>query len=218
MEWSIVLRLLLATFLGGIIGLERELVNRPAGLRTHTLVCLGAALIMVTSESLFQEYHHLVNLDPARLGAQVVSGIGFLGAGTIMKDGHRIRGLTTAASLWVVGCIGLAIGAGFYTGGIAAFVLAYITLICLRRFERLFAKKVGLTSIAMTIADMPGQLAQVTGVIGRFKVQIRDIDIVDTDGDFMDVVFSVSLPPVVDKDALIAELTRVEGTEEVSIS
>ena len=91
MEWSVVLRLLLAMFLGGVIGLERELVNRPAGFRTHTLVCLGSALIMVISEALFQRYHHLANLDPARLGAAVVSGIGFLGAGTIMKDGHWMK-------------------------------------------------------------------------------------------------------------------------------
>ncbi|MGI6621021.1 MAG: MgtC/SapB family protein [Bacillota bacterium] len=218
MEWSVVLRLLLAMFLGGVIGLERELVNRPAGFRTHTLVCLGSALIMVISEALFQRYHHLANLDPARLGAAVVSGIGFLGAGTIMKDGHRIEGLTTAASLWVVGCIGLAIGAGLYAGGIVAFALVSVTLVSLRRLERLFFKKKGLVNIAMTIADKPGQLAKVTDVMGRFKVQIRDIDMVSSDEDLMEVVFLVSVPPGADKNALLDELRRLDGTKEVTIS
>ena len=218
MGWEVVLRLLLAMFMGGLIGLEREFVNRPAGFRTHTLVCLGSALIMVTSEYLFHSYHEFVNLDPARLGAQVVSGIGFLGAGTIMNDGHRVRGLTTAASLWVVGCVGLAIGAGFYLGGLTTFILAYFTLIFLKRFERLFEKKGGVLNIAMTIVDAPGQIAKVTDVMGRFKVQIKDIDVEGTDGDYMDVVFSVSLPPIVDKSTFIAELKRVEGTEIGSIS
>lgn len=218
MGWEAILRLLLAMIMGGLIGLEREFVNRPAGFRTHTLVCLGSALIMVTGEHLFKTYHQLVNLDPARLGAQVVSGIGFLGAGTIMNDGHRVRGLTTAASLWVVGCVGLAVGAGFYTGAIAAFVLAYFTLIFLKRFERLFEKKGGVLKIAMTIVDAPGQIAKVTDVMGKFKVQIKDIKIEGTDGDYMDVVFSISLPPIMDKNTFIAELKRVEGTELGSIS
>lgn len=218
MGWEAILRLLLAMIMGGLIGLEREFVNRPAGFRTHTLVCLGSALIMVTGEHLFKTYHQLVNLDPARLGAQVVSGIGFLGAGTIMNDGHRVRGLTTAASLWVVGCVGLAVGAGFYTGAIAAFVLAYFTLIFLKRFERLFEKKGGVLKIAMTIVDAPGQIAKVTDVMGKFKVQIKDIKIEGTDGDYMDVVFSISLPPIMDKNTFTAELKRVEGTELGSIS
>lgn len=218
MGWEAILRLLLAMIMGGLIGLEREFVNRPAGFRTHTLVCLGSALIMVTGEHLFKTYHQLVNLDPARLGAQVVSGIGFLGAGTIMNDGHRVRGLTTAASLWVVGCVGLAVGAGFYTGAIAAFALAYFTLIFLKRFERLFEKKGGVLKIAMTIVDAPGQIAKVTDVMGKFKVQIKDIKIEGTDGDYMDVVFSISLPPIMDKNTFIAELKRVEGTELGSIS
>lgn len=218
MNWEGILRLFLAMIMGGLIGLEREFVNRPAGFRTHTLVCLGSALIMITGEHLFKAYHELVNLDPARLGAQVVSGIGFLGAGTIMNDGHRVRGLTTAASLWVVGCVGLAIGAGFYTGAIAAFILAYFTLIFLKRFERLFEKKSGILEVAMTIVDAPGQIAKVTDVMGRFKVQIKDIEVEGTEGDYMDVVFSVSLPPILDKNTLIAELRRVEGTEIGSIS
>ena len=92
MVWEDALKLILAMVLGGLVGLEREITNRPAGFRTHTLVCMGSALVMITSQYIFHEYHSLVNLDPARLGAQVISGIGFLGAGTIMKDEARVRG------------------------------------------------------------------------------------------------------------------------------
>ena len=99
MNWEILLKLLLAMVFGGIIGLEREIGNRPAGFRTHTLVCMGSAVVMMTSEFLITNYTSNPP-DPARLGAQVISGIGFLGAGTILKDGSRFRGLTTAASLW----------------------------------------------------------------------------------------------------------------------
>src|SRR5690606_893530 len=111
--------------LGGLIGIEREIGNRPAGFRTHTLVCIGSSLVMLTSEFLIGAYADISIPDPARLGAQVISGIGFLGAGTIIKDGSRVRGLTTAASLWVVACIGIAIGAGFYWGAIVAAVFSY---------------------------------------------------------------------------------------------
>lgn len=121
-------RLLVTAILCGWIGGEREHVNRPAGLRTHVLVGISAALVMITSEYLFEQYHEVSNLDPARLGAQVISGIGFLGAGTIVKDGFSVRGLTTAASLWAVACIGLAAGSGLYSGAILATVFIYVTL------------------------------------------------------------------------------------------
>ena len=102
---------------------------------------MGSALVMTTSQYLFNTYSDIVNLDPARLGAQVISGIGFLGAGTIMNDGHRVRGLTTAASLWVVACLGLAVGAGYYAGAVAAFIMSYFTLIFLKRFEIAFERE-----------------------------------------------------------------------------
>ena len=113
--WEIVLRLVLAVVLSGIIGFERELHGRPAGLRTHILVCVGAALVMLISIDGFGG-----SGDPARLAAQVVSGIGFLGAGAILRDGGDIKGITTAATLWIVGMIGLACGNGYYIGAIVA--------------------------------------------------------------------------------------------------
>jgi putative Mg2+ transporter-C (MgtC) family protein len=126
------LRLGLATILGGIIGSEREHSHRPAGLRTHILVCVGSALVMCTSAYIFSYYQDVFQAksvpDPARLGAQVISGIGFLGAGTILREGFSVKGLTTAASLWTVSCIGLAVGIGFWPGALLATGAIYLTL------------------------------------------------------------------------------------------
>lgn len=127
-------RLLVATILCGIIGMEREHVNRPAGVRTHVLVGVSSALIMVTSEYMVTYFQDLYVVDPTRMGAQIISGIGFLGAGTIIKDGFHVRGLTTAASLWAVTCIGIAAGAGFYSGAFLATIAIYMTLEVLKKY------------------------------------------------------------------------------------
>lgn len=105
-------RILVAAVLGGLVGLEREHIVRPAGLRTHILVCVGSALVMAVSAAIAASGN--TSVDVTRIGAQVVSGIGFLGAGTIIKEGATVKGLTTAASLWAISCVGIAVGAGFY--------------------------------------------------------------------------------------------------------
>lgn len=134
-DLQIVLRLLLSVVLGGLIGLERQFRRRDAGLRTHILVCMGSCLIMLTSMYVFDIYNSRVALDPTRIAAGVITGIGFLGAGAIIKDRERVRGLTTAASLWVVSGIGLAIGCGFYSGGLIAAAMVLIALFFFRRLE-----------------------------------------------------------------------------------
>lgn len=126
-EYEIALRLFIACIFGGIVGFEREKNDSPAGFRTHILVCLGSALVMILSMYGFNDFTS-VNKDPARLAAQVVSGIGFLGAGTILRDRTSVKGLTTAASLWVVAAIGLAAGAGFYFSSFFVTMLVFITL------------------------------------------------------------------------------------------
>lgn len=126
-DYEIAFRIFLACVFGGIVGFQRERHDSPAGFRTHILVSLGAALIMLLSKYGFLEFS-TVNKDPARLAAQVVSGIGFLGAGTILRDGVSVKGLTTAASLWVVSAIGLAVGAGFYFSAFLVTCLVFITL------------------------------------------------------------------------------------------
>lgn len=140
---TILLRLVLASVLGAVIGLERERKNWSAGMRTHMMVCLGAALtIIVSSYGFYDVIGDHITLDPARIAAQVISGIGFLGAGIIMflKPGF-IRGLTTASGLWTVAAIGLAAGAGMYIAAIAATVIAFIILLILQPFEKRFARK-----------------------------------------------------------------------------
>jgi len=128
-------RLLLTLLLSGLIGLERQVHRRNAGLRTHILVALGSCLIMLTSLYVFDIYKDKVSLDPARIAAGVITGIGFLGAGTIIRDPEGVRGLTTAASLWVVAGIGLAVGTGFNKIAVIATVLVLVVLHFLRYAE-----------------------------------------------------------------------------------
>jgi len=134
-DTQIILRLVLSVFLGGLIGFERQLHRRTAGLRTHILVCLGSCLIMLTSLYVFDIYKDKAPLDPARIAAGVITGIGFLGAGTIIREREGVKGLTTAASLWVVAGIGLAIGIGLYKAGVVTAILAFIVLFFLRYVE-----------------------------------------------------------------------------------
>lgn len=130
---AIVLKIILSLVLGGILGLERGMKNRPAGLRTYMLVCLGATMVMLTNQYIYQIYN---TGDVVRMGAQVISGIGFLGAGTIMVTGRQqIKGITTAAGMWAAACCGLAIGIGFYEAAIGFGVAIFIVMAILDRME-----------------------------------------------------------------------------------
>jgi len=140
-DLELFMRLFLALILSGFIGLERQVYRHTAGLRTHILVGLGSSLIMLTSLYIFAIYKNEVALDPARIAAGVITGIGFLGAGTIMHEGAGVKGLTTAASLWVVAGIGLATGCGFYKAAFFTTILALITLFFLRYVEKMMLGK-----------------------------------------------------------------------------
>ena len=130
---SIALRIVLSVAIGGALGIERGRRNRPAGFRTYTLVCLGAAMVMMTNQYVYQQFQ---TSDPVRMGAQVVSGIGFLGAGTIILTGkNQIRGITTAAGLWAAACCGLAVGIGFYEGAIAGGATILVVLAIMQRLD-----------------------------------------------------------------------------------
>lgn len=134
---AICMRLFCAMFVGALIGIEREYTHRPAGLRTHILVALGACVVSVTGEMLFRQYAALgATPDPARLSAQVITGVGFLGAGTIMKEGASVKGLTTAASVWAVACLGIAAGFGFYFLALAGMLFTFITLTFVETIQR----------------------------------------------------------------------------------
>lgn len=135
---SIVLRVFLSMVLGGILGYERGRKNRPAGFRTYMIVCIGANLVMMTNQYIFQTYD---GGDIVRMGAQVISGIGFLGAGTIMVTGRQqIKGITTAAGLWASACCGLAVGIGFYEGAIIGSITIFVVMALMDRMEYKFRK------------------------------------------------------------------------------
>ena len=130
---AVVLRIACAALFGGLLGLEREIKNRAAGLRTYMLVCVGACLVMLTNQYIFQTFKAS---DPVRMGAQVVSGIGFLGAGTIIVTRHRqIKGLTTAAGLWSVAGVGLALGVGFYEAALAGALAVFVVITLLQKLD-----------------------------------------------------------------------------------
>jgi putative Mg2+ transporter-C (MgtC) family protein len=209
MDWENILKLVLAMIFGGLIGLEREIGNRPAGFRTHTLVCMGSVLVMMTSEFMLDIYP-TISVDPARLGAQVISGIGFLGAGTILKDGSRVRGLTTAASLWVVACIGLAVGVGFYLGALIATLLSYVTLVFLKKFEGI-VPGYKYYDIYLEMPNAPGQIAKVTNVLSELNIRVRDIRVDSGEGEETYAFFKLVLPPGIDKNTVGAELSLLKG-------
>ena len=138
---SIMIRILLSALIGCLIGLERESKNRPAGFRTYTLVSVGACLVMMTNQYMFGLYQ---SGDPARLGAQVISGVGFLGAGTILVTRNsQVRGLTTAAALWTSACVGLALGTGFYAGALVVGCVLLLVMILLRPLNDVLQRKNG---------------------------------------------------------------------------
>lgn len=143
LDWELILRLLIAAILGSIIGIDRERLAWAAGLRTHMLVCVGACLFMIVSAFAFSDILGARNviLDPSRVAAQVVSGIGFLGAGSILLRGEVVRGLTTAASLWSVAAIGLAVGGGLYVEAVAATIVILIILAGIKPLEERFQQR-----------------------------------------------------------------------------
>ncbi len=175
-EWELLLRLVLSCVLGGIIGYERQSRRKSAGLRTNVLVCLGSCLIMVMSVEMYQEVEGKTNADPARLAAQVVSGIGFLGAGAIMKEGLSVTGLTTAACLWVVAGVGLAVGAGFYAGALISTALVFVTLGSLSRLDDWVDHEKNL-SLNIHTVDRPGQLMRISRCLEDLQLRVRGVKV-----------------------------------------
>lgn len=154
--WDVFLRMLCAMAVGMVIGTEREYSNRPAGMRTHILVALGACAVMLTGQMIFSQYSAFgATPDPARLPAQVITGVGFLGAGTILREGPTVHGLTTAASLWAVACLGVAAGAGYYSIALIGMVFILITLTLFEMLQnRLVGQSSSLTCYSVVTKDL----------------------------------------------------------------
>jgi len=208
---SIVLRLVSAVLLGSAIGFERQHRRKSAGLRTHILVCLGSCLVTILSVNMYASVQGYTNADPARLAAQVVSGIGFLGAGAIIKDGFTIRGLTTAASLWVVASVGIAIGAGSMVGATVTTVLVVMVLEVLPRIESLY--HLGPTALAITIKslDKPGQVGRIGSYFGSQGISIKEIHLEPVGEGIILIPLTIVLPNRNITDQMMTDLADIEG-------
>jgi putative Mg2+ transporter-C (MgtC) family protein len=213
------LRLALAAALGGLIGVERELREREAGLRTHMLVALGSALFTIASAYGFHAFlasgESVVRADPTRIAAQIVTGIGFLGAGAIIRQGLSVRGLTTAATLWVVAAIGLAAGAGYYSGAVITTGLVLVSLWPLRivayKTLRRFRAPGGRLLVELHAGASPGA---VVDEVERFGVRIETIE-VSQEGDRRRLELDVELPKATQPAAVVARVADVDDVVEV---
>ena len=213
------LRLALAAVLGGLIGAERELRERQAGLRTHLLVAVGSALFTIVGAYGFHDFlasgESVVRADPTRIAAQIVTGIGFLGAGAIIRQGFSVRGLTTAATLLVVAAVGLAAGAGYYSAAVITTALVLIALYPLRiiafRMLRRFRAEDGRLLIELPAGTPPGA---VIDEIERAGARINSVD-VSQEGDRRRLELDVVLPRDTPAPRLVARIADVENVAEV---
>ena len=217
-EWELLLRLVLSCILGGIIGYERQSRRKSAGLRTNVLVCLGSCLIMVMSVELYQAVEGKTNADPARLAAQVVSGIGFLGAGAIMKEGLSVTGLTTAACLWVVAGVGLAVGAGLISTA-----LVFVTLGSLSRLDDWVDHEKNL-SLNIHTVDRPGQLMRISRCLEDLQLRVRgvkvkaDEDEVDDSGEkSMYIDFEIFNKQSIKSIIIVDAVRQIDGVIRVDV-
>jgi putative Mg2+ transporter-C (MgtC) family protein len=213
------LRLALAAVLGGTIGVERELREREAGLRTHLLVAVGSALFTIVGAYGFRDFLEsgdaVVRADPTRIAAQIVTGIGFLGAGAIIRQGFSVRGLTTAATLWVVAAVGLASGAGYYSAAVMTTGLVLIALYPLRIMAyqtlRRFRPEDGRLLVELPAGTPPGE---VIDEIERAGARLNSVD-VSQEGDRRRLELDVVLPRDLAAPRLVARIADVEHVAEV---
>jgi putative Mg2+ transporter-C (MgtC) family protein len=210
---EVLLRVVLAGILGGAIGAEREIREREAGLRTHMLVSIGAALFMLVSAYGFSDFHFSnvsgITYDPTRIAAQVVTGIGFLGAGAIIRQGLSVRGLTTAASLWVVAAIGLATGAGYYSAALITTVVVLVSLwplriVAFRIFERVRPGELRL-EVELQPSESPSVLVD---PLEKRGIAVRSFEVEDA-RDRRRVVLELRASGI-QPDQVTAELMRLE--------
>ena len=205
-----VAKIVASMIVGALVGWERERGNQPAGLRTHMLVCMGACLAMAASIW----YADLTDRgDAMRMGAQVISGIGFLGAGTIIKGDYGVRGLTTAASLWVVACIGLALGAGVYWGAIVGAVLTYAALVFFKSVEEHAAHDV--MRLRLCVRNEEGIAGQVVDTLLGAQASISEFHTRRVDGRVF-MTLTVSCPKGARPPQLVEKLAAIPGVESVS--
>ena len=221
-DLEIIFRLVLASMLGGFIGLEREIHGREAGVRTYLLVSLGSALIMVVSEYLFFKYEGRIpgeffRVDPGRIAAQAITGMGFLGAGVILRYKDTIRGLTTAASMWVVCAVGLAIGSGYYLFGSTVSGITILSLIGLKVFEKKLSKD-WYQEMVIVSEDVEAQFSRIQEVIDKHKFKVISFGLKkDLEKKEMTVTYRLRLRAVQPDRNMLKEVFEIKGVRCVEI-
>ena len=212
LDWiSVTVRLVLAVVCGGVIGLERERKRRPAGFRTHILICLGAAMSTLTSQYLVLELK--LYTDLARLGAQVIAGIGFIGAGTIIITKRRqVKGLTTAAGLWTAAIVGLCCGAGFVEGAIIATAIILFAEFVFAKLEYFIISNSRASNIYIEYVEA-SLLGTIVDVIKKSGANVIDLEITKSKGSLKHpcAIFAVQLPRKSNYQALMAVISKIEG-------
>lgn len=193
--WEVFLRMLCAMAVGTIIGTEREYSGRPAGMRTHILVALGSCAVMLTGQMIFAQYSpYGASPDPARMAAQVITGVGFLGAGTIIREGTTVRGLTTAASLWAVACLGVAAGGGYYAITLIGMVFILITLTVFEFLQnRLMGQSSGMVYYCLETRDIVAALQVLNVHARRQNAGIRDMRTLHGEDGTCQLLFQVDI-------------------------
>ena len=220
------LRLLLAVVFGGIVGYTREKDNKPAGFRTHILVCFGAAIISMVQDQLRLNILELasVNLklsgviktDLGRLGSQVVSGIGFLGAGSIMKEkGETVGGMTTAAGIWATGCAGLGIGWGFYNLAIPAIIFMLVIIVIFKKFEPKIVKKTRLLKFEVKFLEDKNYAKGLLATYEVFNQKLIKITQIDKNQAENTAIFTVNMDEKIDISDIIVSLSAIKAVEVV---
>ena len=226
--WDVVARLLIAAVCGGVVGIERGKKNRPAGFRTYILVCIGAALTMVLGQYLFAMESVWKNAesvfpktDISRFGAQVINGIGFLGAGTIIVTGRQqVKGMTTAAGLWASACMGLAIGAGFYMGALLCCGFIILAMVFFTRLESFVISHSRNINLSVEFEDID-DLSNIVEQIRSKNVRIFDVEITKakySETKYPNAIFSLRLPKKMTHSSLvtlIASVDKVRTIEEL---
>jgi putative Mg2+ transporter-C (MgtC) family protein len=219
-EWEWVLRLLVAGLLGAAIGAERKVHYKDAGLRTHFVVSIASALIMIVSKYGFFDLVnvHSMSIDPSRIAAQVVSGIGFLGAGLIIFRRNAITGLTTAAGIWATAGIGLAVGSGLYLISVAATAFVLIGLVALKKLEQRLVKQ--LDTITVTARQSEGVIARVRSVLVSAGVSIErvGVSVLEEHPNLMELEFSCRFRPDLDAGRVTDSLIQIEGVQAVDFA
>lgn len=196
---------------GGLIGIERQNLRRPAGLRTHIIVCVGAAIVMYTDIQLSKQYLGFTNVDPARIGAQVVSGLGFIGAGTILREGVNVKGLTTAATIWSVGCIGLAIGAGFIEMAFLTTATLFIVLHFLLKLEDKAEKFKRLAEFYIEVRGRDTHIDAINEKLKDLGCIVKSLKVKEVREQVLSLKMVIKLAPDMDFLMVTSALATIDG-------